>query len=277
VVITSRHNDNTFRRRPPIKQMNRSLWQMVDAGIAISRAIARFCVEVEGAPASRIHPIYYGLDARRLLVDPKDARPALRRELDTGKLDILVGMACRLIEQKGVGFGLKAFGRIAEQFPNAHLVIAGEGPLRSALENEAHWMAAGSRVHFLGWRSDVSFVLAALDILLVPSLWEGFGLVMLEAMAQAVPIIASDVSAIPEVVVHGETGLLVPPRDADALAEALALLVGDKALRRHLGLMGQDRLEERFTVARMVGDTIALYEQLLRGYRQRVSARTARR
>jgi glycosyltransferase involved in cell wall biosynthesis len=257
--------------------MNRSLWQMVDAGIAISAAIARFCVEVEGAPANKIHTIYYGLDPVRWLVDGKSARAALRRELNVGRHDPLVGIACRLIEQKGVGYGLKAFERVAEQFPDAHLVIAGEGPLRDALENEARWMVAGERVHFLGWRSDVSFLLAALDILLAPSLWEGFGLIMLEAMAQAIPVIASDVSAIPEIVAHGETGLLVPPRDVGALSDALALLLADKALRRHLGLMGQDRLEQQFSAAHMIGETIALYEQLLRDYRRRLAASMTRR
>jgi glycosyltransferase involved in cell wall biosynthesis len=277
VVITSRHNDNVFRRRPPIKQMNRSLWQMVDAGIAISQAIARFCVEVEGAPPDRIHTIYYGLDPDRWLVDVKGARVVLRRELNMGGHDLLVGMACRLIEQKGVGFGLKAFDRVAAQFPDAHLVIAGEGPLRDALENQARWMVAGERVHFLGWRPDVPFLLAALDVLLAPSLWEGFGLIMLEAMAQAIPVIASDVSAIPEIVVHAETGLLVPPRDVGALADALAILLEDKALRRHLGLMGQDRLEQHFTASHMIGETIALYEQLLRDYRKRGHTSLARR
>jgi glycosyltransferase involved in cell wall biosynthesis len=272
VVVTSRHNDNAFRRRPPIKQMNRSLWQMLDAGIAISQAIARFCMEVEGAPADKIHTIYYGLDPERWLVDVKGARAVLRRELNMGRHDLLVGMVCRLIEQKGVTFGLKAFDRVAEKYPNAHIVVAGEGPLREALENQARWMVASERVHFLGWRPDTSFLLAALDILLAPSLWEGFGLVLLEAMAQAIPIIASDVSAIPEIVVHAGTGLLVPPRDVGALAEALDLLLGDKALRRHLGLMGQDRLEQRFTAARMIGETMALYEQLLRDYRRRVHA-----
>jgi glycosyltransferase involved in cell wall biosynthesis len=277
IVVTSRHNDNTFRRRSPIKQMNRSLWEMADAGIAISHALARFCIEIEGAPPEKIHTIYYGLDANRWSVDAGSARAVLRGELNMGKQDMLVGLACRLIEQKGVNYGLRAFERVAQHFPTAHLVIAGEGPMRDALENQARWMVASERVHFLGWRADVPFLLAGLDILLAPSLWEGFGLVLLEAMAQAVPIIASDVSALPEIVVHGETGLLVPPRDADALAEALALLLGDKALRRHLGLMGQERLEDHFDTARMIGETIALYERLLRDYRRRNPAGAARR
>jgi glycosyltransferase involved in cell wall biosynthesis len=264
VIITSRHNDNAFRRRSPFRQINQKLWQRVDAGITISKALAQFCVEVEGAPADKLHTIYYGLDPNRWLVDEKGARVVLRRELGMGRHDPLIGIACRLIEQKGVTYGLKAFDRIASDFPTAHLVIAGEGPLRATLQNIAHWQPAADRIHFVGWRSDVPFLLAALDILLVPSLWEGFGLVMLEAMAQSVPIIASEVSAIPEIVNHAETGLLVPPRDADALAEALRLLLGDKALRRYLGLMGQDRLETHFTAERMIGETVALYEHLLK-------------
>jgi len=276
IVVTSRHNDNTFRRRFPIRQTNQALWQSVDAGIAISQSLARFCVEVEGAPAEKIHTIYYGLDPERWLVDAKGARVVLRRELGMGRHDLLVGMACRLIEQKGVTYGLKAFARVAEEFPAAHIVVAGDGPLREALENQAKWMTAAERVHFLGWRSDVPFLLAALDILLVPSLWEGFGLVLLEAMAQSIPIIASDVSALPEIVIHAETGLLAPPADVEALADALRLLLADKALRRHLGLMGQDRLEQHFGAARMVGETMALYEELLREKRKQ-NAQKARR
>jgi glycosyltransferase involved in cell wall biosynthesis len=168
-------------------------------------------------------------------------------------------MVCRLIEQKGVVYGLRAFAQIAPQFPPAHVVIAGDGALRGTLEAEARKLGISQRVHFLGWREDTANILAALDVLLMPSLWEGFGLVLLEAMAQTVPIIGSAVSAIPEVVVDGETGLLAPPRDADALASALAQLLGDEGLRRHMGLMGQDRVESVFSVEQMVTATLNLY------------------
>ena len=93
----------------------------------------------------------------------------------------------------------------------------------------------------------------------MPSLWEGFGLVMLEAMAQTIPIIGSAVSAIPEVIVDGDTGRLIPPRDTAALASALADLLADEALRRHMGLLGQDRVENRFSVGRMASETLAVY------------------
>ena len=105
--------------------------------------------------------------------------------------------------------------------------------------------------------------MTALDVLLVPSLWEGFGLVVLEAMARRVPVIASRVSALPEVLVHGETGLLIEPRDVDGLAQAIARLLSDRALRKYMGLLGTARLEEHFSVGRMVKATITVYQSVL--------------
>ncbi len=261
VVISSRHNDDNFRRLPPMRAVNRLLWRSTRAGIAISQAIARFCVEVEGAPADKITTIYYGLPPHE--VDRKTARAALRQELELPADATLVGMVCRLIEQKGVVYGLRAFARLAPQFPAVHVLIAGDGPRRAALEDEAKTLGIAERVHFLGWRDDTPAILAALDVLLMPSLWEGFGLVMLEAMAQAVPIIGSAVSAIPEVIVDGETGRLFPARDTAALANTLALLLRDEPLRRHMGLLGQDRVEAVFSVGRMVEETATLYERWL--------------
>jgi len=118
-------------------------------------------------------------------------------------------------------------------------------------------------VHFLGWRQDVPQIMAGLDVLLMPSLREGFGLSMLEAMGQGVPIIGSAVSAIPEVIADGETGLLCPARDVDALAAAMAKLLTDPALRERMGAAGRARLEAHFRAERMVNETAALYERLL--------------
>jgi glycosyltransferase involved in cell wall biosynthesis len=263
VIVSSRHNDNAFRRRTPIKQVNQLLWRMTDAGIAISDSIARFTVEVEGAAKNKIHRIYYGLEAIKPL-DRNLTRAAILREMNLTEDAALIGIVCRLTEQKGITYGLQAFAKIVDDFPGAHLLIAGNGPLRSTLESEAAALAGReNRVHFLGWREDIPALMAGLDIFLAPSLWEGFGLVFLEAMAQTVPIIASSVSAIPEVVVDGETGLLVAPRDVDGLAEALRKLLSDKPLRQYMGLQGQDRLETHFSAARMVDETAALYYTLL--------------
>ena len=102
--------------------------------------------------------------------------------------------------------------------------------------------------------------MAGLDMFLQPSLWEGFGLVLLEAMSRRLPVVASAVSAIPEIVVNGETGLLVPARDPAALADALLTLLADRTLRLHMGLNGEDRLETRYSDARMADETIAIYQ-----------------
>lgn len=261
VIITSRHNDNIFRRNPVMRLLNWTLWQISTGGIAISDAIRRFCIQVERASPDKITTIHYGLVPTQ--IDRKLGRTALRAELGLPANAVLMGIVCRLIEQKGVTYALQAFAQLAAGFPDAHLVIAGEGVLRPQLESEVITLAIKDRVHFIGWREDVTAVLAGLDMLLAPSLWEGFGLIFLEAMNAQLPIIASAVSAIPEIIVDGETGLLVPMRDVNALVGALNTLLRDAPLRQHMGLLGQDRLETHFTLSRMVDKTIALYQQLL--------------
>jgi glycosyltransferase involved in cell wall biosynthesis len=263
IVLSSRHNDDAFRHRSVIKLANRFFWRITDAGIAISDAIRDFTIAVEGARPAQLHTIRYGLDTHTPPLDHTQARAALRHELGLPPNTPIIGMVCRLVEQKGVTYGLAAFQRIAQDFPDVHLVIAGEGSLRPMLEAQAADQHLEHRVHFLGWRADAPSLMAGLDIFLLPSLWEGFGLVLLEAMSQQIPIIASRVSAIPEIVLHGQTGLLVPPRAMDELAAALRQLLTDSALRQHMGLLGRDRLEQVFDSQHMVQATAALYHQLM--------------
>lgn len=262
-VITSRHNDNAFRRRLPLRWLNRALWSQVDAGITSSDAVRRFSVAVEGAPPRKLQTIHYGLERR-----PDDAlrqtdRVAFRAEFNLPPDAPVVGIVCRLVEQKGVAYGLEAFASATADLPEARLVIAGDGALKGRLQAQARTLGLADRVHFLGWRTDALRVFAGLDIFLMPSLWEGFGLVLLEAMSQRLPVVASNVSAIPEVVADGTTGLLVPPRDVARLSAALRLLLTDAPLRQHMGLLGEDRLEERFTAGRMVDETLGLYQTVL--------------
>ncbi len=264
-VISTRHNDDSFRRRWPLRLLHAWLWRRISAGVVISRALGEFVRQVEFAPPERVHVIHYGMaNPRPSALDVELARRQLR--LDLGHLPYetqLIGIASRLIEQKGIPYALEAFQQIAEEFPNAHLVIAGDGDQRSALEVQVQTMLLGDRVHFLGWRSDLQSVLRGLDVLLMPSLWEGFGLTLLEAMGARVPVVASHVSAIPEIVVHQETGFLVAPRDPEAIAYALRLLLADPLLRKHMGLNGEDRLETHFSLERMADQTAALYTRVL--------------
>jgi len=174
----------------------------------------------------------------------------------------VVGSVCRLVEQKGLLYGLRGFARAVARFPEAHYVIAGDGPLRAALEAEAARLGLAQNVHFLGWRDDARALMAGLDVLLAPSLWEGFGLVFLEAMALGVPVIASRVSAIPEVVIDGETGWLVPPRDPAAIGAALDDALADPSAARLRGERGRQRLVGHFSPDTMVERTLAVYRGL---------------
>jgi glycosyltransferase involved in cell wall biosynthesis len=260
-VVSSRHNDDRFRYRLPVRLINRWLWRQTDAGIAISEAIRQFSIQVEGAPASRVHTIHYGLDPASVIAPP-DARQTLRTALNIPADAPVAGSVCRLTGQKGLIDAIHAFARIAAALPDAHYVIAGDGPLRFELEAEVRALGLVERVHFLGWRDDAHAVLAALDVLLAPSLWEGFGLVLLEAMALQVPIIATRVSAIPEVVIDGETGWLVPPQDAVALAAALSDALTHPSATSERGTNGRRRLEAHFTAEKMIESTLALYQRL---------------
>ncbi len=260
-VVTSRHNDNAFRRRLPMRALGWLWWRLTHEGIAISDAIREFAIAVEGARPAHMTTVRYGVVADALTRDVPAARAALRAELNLPDDALLVGTMSRLIEQKGLTYGLQAFAQVQDRHPNAHLVVSGSGVLRDALAAEAD--ALGLRAHFLGWRPDPATVLAGYDLLLMPSLWEGFGLVMLEAMAQRLPIVASRVSAIPEVVIDGETGLLVPPRDVDALASALDALLTDPDRRTAYGAAAHARLHIAFGAGRMADETLTVYQRAI--------------
>ncbi|MCU0498368.1 MAG: glycosyltransferase [Anaerolineae bacterium] len=261
VVITSRHNDDPRRRQAVLRLLYRLIWQMTDAGIAISEAVKRFTIEVEGVSADKVHTIHYGLPLPVTKYDKRTARQRLRAEIHAPPEAPVLGMVCRLMNAKGLPDAIAAFHQIADQFPDARLVIAGEGDLRPTLEHQIRKLNLTERVHLLGWRDQPIALMAGFDVLLSPSVREGFGLTLLEAMSQAIPIIGSTASAIPEVVAQGQTGLLVPPRDPEALSEAMRVLLQDKPLRMHLGLLGEERLETLFSAANMVDRTLSLYRK----------------
>ncbi|MCY3779725.1 MAG: glycosyltransferase family 4 protein [Chloroflexi bacterium] len=265
IIISSRHNDDQFRYRPRWRRINRWLWRRIDAGIAISYAIKQFTVDIEGAPTDKVKIVHYGMDYSWMSDAEIDAaRLKLRAELNLDDDALLLGLVCRLVEQKGIPYAMEALRRLRAEFPGAHLVIAGDGEKAAELRRLASALGIADRVHWLGWRPKAIDLMAAFDVLLVPSLWEGFGLVLLEAMSRRVPVIASRVSAIPEVVRDGETGILFEPRNVDALTGAIVRLLSDRSLRKYMGLLGAARLEEHFSVQRMVDKTIAVYDQVLR-------------
>ncbi|MGB7537157.1 MAG: glycosyltransferase family 4 protein [Anaerolineales bacterium] len=256
--VISRHNDDRFRRWLPLRPVFAPSLRRADRIIAISQAVRRFLVEVEGAAAEKVEVIPYGLDAEAY---ERSAHPgSFRREIGA-KAEPIVGFVGRLTRQKGVDVLLRAFAHVEKRIPDARLVLAGDGPDRPALEQLARSLGL-RRVMFLGWRADIADIMADVSLLAVPSRWEGFGLVALEAMALGKPVVAARVSALPEIVVAGETGLLVDPGRPGLLAEALQALLSDPARAEGMGRAGRDRVRKEFPVERMAQRTAEEYSKI---------------
>ena len=261
IILSSRHNDDRFRQYAVIKWGNRLLARRHIRIIAISDWIAEFVHTVEGIPAEKIIRIHYGIDPERL--QESSAPQDVRQQFDIPENVPVLGTIGRLTAQKGHAYLLRACQNLLAEFPEFRLVIIGEGELRTELEEQVRTAGLGAHVIFTGYRSDALALLSGFDVFVFPSLWEGLGLVLLEAMAYKKPIVASNVSAIPESVLDGTTGLLVPPKDAEALGLALAKLLRNTPLRQSLGEAGYRHLQEHFTVETMVTRLTTVYHEVL--------------
>lgn len=203
----------------------------------------------------RIHVIPHGLDPTPY---QSPADPAIRASFGLPPAAVVIGFVGRLSGQKGITPLLEAMEVVARTHANAHLVIAGIGTLEEKIRRFRKERDLEDRIHLLGFREDVPELMKSFDFLLVPSIWEGFGLVLIEAMAAGTACIASDVSSIPEIVQDNVNGLLVPPGDPNALATATDRMIRDPELRNRLAHRGQQDVLEKFTIDRM----LSAYEQL---------------
>ena len=244
--------ENAWRYR-----VNRFTDGLADRVVCVSEEVARFCVEEVGTPRDKVTVIPNGVDVKRY-ADLPDVAEA-RSQLGMPQEKPLVGTVARLEPAKRMDVLLQTMALV----PTASAVIVGDGRQRSALETLAEQLKLADRVWFVGHREDVRCWLAALDLFVLCSDREGMPNAVLEAMAAGLPVAATAVGGVPEVVVDGVTGVLVPPGEPATLAEAVAGLLGDKELRRRMGEAGQRRIEECFSVERTVERTEALYEELL--------------
>ncbi len=166
---------------------------------------------------------------------------------------------------KGHSTFVKALPQILSRHPHAQVVIAGDGPLRDELQEQAGALGVAEAVHLLGVRDDVPELLQRLDLFVLPSNSEGLSNALLEAMANRLAVVATSVGGNPEVVDHGVTGLLVPPRDPEAMADACSDLLDNPERLEDMGRRGEERVEEKFTVQRMAVEMGAFYKELVRG------------
>jgi len=232
----------------------------IDRVVAISECIARVLREA-GIPDEKLRVVHSGIDTGRLA--SAAPREKFRAELGLGEWAPLVVTVGALTDHKGQRYLVDAMPAVREAHPSAHLVIAGEGELRSELTAQVERLGLSEWVHLVGFRPDVPGILAAAEVAVFPSHLEGLCTSAMDAMACGLSVVATDAGGLPEVVAAGETGLVVPARDPGALSEALIGLLGDEDRRRGFGEAGRERVAGHFTAERMVEGNLAVYEELL--------------
>jgi glycosyltransferase involved in cell wall biosynthesis len=261
VVVAAERN--VVRRPRWQRSVERLLDLMTDRYLVNSEAIVDELADSGRLARAKMQVIHNGIDLTGLPpFDPDRRRARAALGFDPGRR--LVAQIGRLEPQKDYPTFLAAAARVAADLPDVDFLVVGEGRLRAALEAEAARLDLADRVRFTGERHDVPALLGAVDVLALTSLYEGLPNVVIEAMATGALAVATDVGGARELIVPGETGVIVPVGRADLVARETTGLLADAATARRLALAARARIEERFTVEAMVRRTTAAYEECLR-------------
>jgi glycosyltransferase involved in cell wall biosynthesis len=234
-------------------------YRQVDAILSASDAIRQIVID-DGFAADRIVTVHEGIDVERVA---GAARVDLHGELSLPPGVPIVGNVAALVPHKGQRYLVEAVPLVLRALPDARFIIVGEGELRASLERQIRDLGVAERVFLTGFRRDVPGLLKAFDLFVLCSTTEGLGTSVLDAMACGRAVVGTHAGGIPESVVDGETGLLVPTHDGAALADAIVGLLRDDALRRRMGEAGRARVEKKFSVERMVEETAAAYARVV--------------
>lgn len=259
VVIVSKRSMDVYTRRRE-RWACRLVNRLAHCVTAVAEAVREHVHREEGCPLDKMVVIPNGVDAeqfRGAAVPTVDEFPGMAGD---GKV---VGTITRLVWKRGHEELIEAAALVARGEPAARLVIVGDGPLRPALERRAKERGLNGTVRFLGAVPRAARLLPHFDVFVLSSVWEGMSNGLLEAMAAGRPVVATRVGGNPEVIVDGESGLLVPPRDPQAMADAVLRLLRDPELARRMGAAASRRVEAEFTLPRMVGRLERLYDELL--------------
>lgn len=259
--------DVNFLRRIIYRFFDRFTEKYVSKFIVVSDSLNAMMIERRGISPEKVVRIFNGIEIDQYSPSTDNrARRRIREQFSISEDSVLVGAIGRLVWQKGFEYLIEALPEILKSYPDSKLLIVGEGPLKKKLGAISKEIGVADRVIFTGFRADVKEILSAIDILVIPSLLEGFPMITLEAMAMAKPIVSTRIDGITEQLINRESGILVSPRDHGALAFAISELISDQNRAKDFGLNARNRVEKCFSVEKMISDTEKVYRSIAQNY-----------
>jgi glycosyltransferase involved in cell wall biosynthesis len=266
VVLTRHYSDLLYIYGSLAEKIaDRAVSRHLEAIIAVSEAVKRVMVEYDKIDPSKITVIHNGVDPVVLSMHDTSRVKEVRDECGLGD-SVVVGTVGSLHPRKGHRYFLEAASMIARSDDKVKFLIVGGGELERELVELASGLGIGDRVFFTGYRSRVNEYVANMDVFVQPSVEEGFGITILEAMAMGKPVIGTRIGGIPEIIRDGTSGILVTPKDPVAMSEAVLLMLGDPLMAVRMGESGKERVKKEFTLAGM----IKKYERFYDGVSGRV-------
>jgi glycosyltransferase involved in cell wall biosynthesis len=263
-TVNTRHGRAALKTHPLI-------WALTDRVVAVSEDARRELMRHNRIRADKVRVIINAIDLTRYKAEGPP-QPERRRELGIPAHVPLCGIVGRLSAEKDHRTLLLALDVLRKSGSLAHLVIVGGGPLEGELKSLVESLGLSESVHFLGFRSDVAQLLPLFDVFVLSSTEEGISLTLIEAMAAGLPIVATRVGGNPEVVVEGETGVLIEAGQPEALASALESLLGDPDRRTRMGLRGREVATQRFDIKRLIDEYQAIYTEIGPGHAETSAA-----
>lgn len=258
IVITTHLPTIATTRRERISA--RVALQSAHRVIAVCRSARDFIIS-QRIPGERVTAIYNGISDWQT---SESRASELSAELGIASDSLIIGTVARLEAQKGLGLLVKSFAVLTARYPNARLVIVGEGSEEASLKGLADELGVTRKVSFSGWRSDSRDLISIFDIFALPSLFESFPFTVVEAMMAGKPVVASDVGGVGEAVINDETGLLIEPGSLEMLTQALSRLLDSQALRAQMGALARRKAIDEFSAETMVHTTCDLYQGILK-------------
>ena len=263
IIISSIHSEyigGFLRNR--LLQITDSLDDVVTI---VSQKASETMLKSKTASANKLLVIYNGIDLNKFIFQDKKARKEIRKELNLKKDDKVLISIGRLFKAKGYPYLIEAIKILKSKYPDIKLLIIGEGEEKNKLETQTRELNLEKNIFFLGRKENVSNCLNASDIFVLASLWEGFGLAIVEAMACGLPVITTNVGGIPEIIQDKISGLLVDPKDSEILAQKIDYLLNlDADSKERFALKGRKIVEQKFPLEKMMTKYEELYYKLLK-------------